>query len=145
MLNPGVDPILLKSEADTSVFAADVARSLQPGDCVTLSGEMGVGKSVFARALMRALGVSVDAMPSPTFSLIQEYTGKDCRIAHMDWYRLESPEEIGMLGVQEYFQPPWIAIIEWPERYQEIFVDSVIEMRLEYVAGQPDSRLIQVL
>ncbi|MDQ6958086.1 MAG: tRNA (adenosine(37)-N6)-threonylcarbamoyltransferase complex ATPase subunit type 1 TsaE [Mariprofundaceae bacterium] len=134
----------MNSEAGTCAFAADFAKSLKPGDCVALSGELGAGKSVFARALMRALGVSDEAMPSPTFSLIQEYAGNGCKIAHMDWYRLESAEEIEMLGVYEYFQPPWITIIEWPERAPSLLADTVVEVRLENVDDFPDVRLISL-
>jgi len=134
----------LNNEAETRAFAADFAKSLKPGDCVALSGELGAGKSVFARALMRALGVTDEAMPSPTFSLIQEYAGNQCKVAHMDWYRLESPEEIGMLGVHDYFQPPWIAIIEWPERNKAALPVSVIEIRLENIGGSPNVRIINL-
>jgi len=137
--------IRLNNEAETRAFAADFATSLNPGDCVALSGELGAGKSVFARALMRALGVTDEVMPSPTFSLIQEYAGNGCKLAHMDWYRLGSPEEIETLGVREYFQPPWISIIEWPERNKEILPASNIEIHLECISDQPDSRFISVV
>jgi len=132
----------LNNEVETRAFAVDFAESLNSGDCVALSGELGAGKSVFARALMRALGVTDEAMPSPTFSLIQEYAGNGCKVAHMDWYRLESPEEIGMLGVREYFQPPWITIIEWPERAPILMAETAIKIRLENVDDFPDARLI---
>ncbi len=139
-----IRPMLLNGEADTCAFASDFSKSLKPGDCVALYGELGTGKSVFARALMRALGVTADVMPSPTFTLIQEYVGNGCKVAHMDWYRLDSPEDIGMLGVQEYFQPPWIALIEWAERNEKILADSVIKIRLEYIEGRLDSRFITI-
>jgi len=135
--------VRLNNEAETRAFAADFAKSLKPGDCVALSGELGAGKSVFARALMRALGVTDDAMPSPTFSLIQEYIGDGCRVAHMDWYLLESPEEIEVLGVQEYFQPPWITLIEWPERNAELLPSFVKEIRFQCFDDAPDVRLIK--
>jgi len=106
----------LESEAETCAYATKLAEEIQPGQVIALSGELGAGKSVFARALMRALGVKDEALPSPTFALIQTYDGDGCRVAHMDWYRLEDADEIEMLGVREYFQPPWITIIEWPER-----------------------------
>jgi len=137
--------VRLNSEAETRAFAADFAKSLKPGDCVALSGELGAGKSVFARALMRALGVVDEAMPSPTFSLIQEYDGNGCKVAHMDWYRLESPEEIEMLGVCEYFLPPWIAIIEWSERASRLLADTAIKIQLETIDDFPDARLISLV
>ena len=106
----------LDDEAATVRFASQFAEQLKPGDTVCLSGDLGAGKSVFARALMRALGVRDEVMPSPTFALIQEYEGEGCRVAHMDWYRLGDEGEVESLGVREFFQQPWIAIIEWPER-----------------------------
>ncbi len=132
--------VRLNNEAETRAFATDFAKSLKPGDCVALHGELGAGKSVFARALMRALGVSDKAMPSPTFSLIQEYTGNGCRVAHMDWYRLRSSEEIEMLGVNEYFQSPWICLIEWPERAPCLLPATSIRVILECIDDDPGAR-----
>ncbi len=137
--------VRLNNEAETCAFASNFAESLKAGDCVALYGELGAGKSVFARAAMRTLGVNDEAMPSPTFSLIQEYAGNGCRIAHMDWYRLESPEEIEMLGVGEYFQPPWICLIEWPERAPRLLPDTAINIRMECVDDDPAVRRVHVL
>ncbi len=137
-------PVRLVSEVETRAFASDFAASLEPGNCVALYGELGAGKSVFARAVMRTLGVNDKAMPSPTFSLIQEYTGDGCRIAHMDWYRLESPEDIEMLGVSEYFQPPWICLIEWPERAPRLLPNTAINIRMACVDDDPAIRLINL-
>jgi len=134
----------LASEAETRRAAADLAKTLKPGVVVALQGELGAGKSVFARALMRALGVKDAAMPSPTFTLIQTYEGQGCKIAHMDWYRLESVEEIELLGVREYYQPPWICLIEWPERAESLLPPDTIRVRLECVADDPDARLLQL-
>jgi len=134
----------LASEAETRLAAANLAKTLKAGDVVALQGELGAGKSVFARALMRALGVKDEAMPSPTFTLIQTYEGKGCKIAHMDWYRLESLEDIELLGVREYFQPPWICLIEWPERTESLIPAAAIRVQLECVADDPDARLLQL-
>jgi tRNA threonylcarbamoyladenosine biosynthesis protein TsaE len=134
----------LNSEAETIDYAMEYARSVKPGYVIALAGDLGAGKSVFARAMMRALGVKDEAMPSPTFSLIQEYEGQGCRVAHMDWYRLESPEEIEMLGVREYFQPPWICLIEWPERAPHLLPDAAIEVLLECVDDDPDARWVHI-
>ncbi|MDX8396243.1 MAG: tRNA (adenosine(37)-N6)-threonylcarbamoyltransferase complex ATPase subunit type 1 TsaE [Mariprofundaceae bacterium] len=120
----------LENEEATCAFARELAKTLKPGQVVTLSGELGAGKSVFARAMIRALGVSDEALPSPTFALIQEYDGKDCRVAHMDWYRLEDASEIESLGVKEFFQAPWITIIEWPERALNLLPSDTFRVSL---------------
>ncbi len=133
----------LNSEEDTCNYASNLASSLKPGDIVALQGELGAGKSVFARAMMRALGAQDEAMPSPTFTLIQTYEGKGCRLAHMDWYRLEDADEIDMLGVHEYFTLPWISIIEWPERAPGLLPAGSICIKLECVERNPDMRLIK--
>jgi len=134
----------LDSEAETRAFAARLAVALKPGDVVALEGELGVGKSVFARALMRALGVQDAAMPSPTFALLQTYEGKGCRVAHMDWYRLRDAAEIDAIGVRDYFAAPWIAIIEWPERAPELVPARALRVRLRHVSGDARARTVEV-
>jgi len=109
--------IFIENEASMHIFAQNMAKTLKQGDCLALSGELGAGKSFLARALMRALGVEDEALPSPTFSIIQEYqAAQGLRIAHMDWYRLEGAYDVETLGVDEFFEPPWLSIIEWSAR-----------------------------
>lgn len=131
-------------EPETAEFAANFAQKLKPGDVVALSGELGAGKSVFARAMMRALGVTDEAMPSPTYAIIQEYVGKGCRVAHMDWYRLGSLEELESVGVREYMQAPWITIIEWPERAASLLTPSTYRVALSTIAADSQQRDIVV-
>jgi len=137
-----VETIRLQNEAATVAYAQELAKALKPGMAVALSGELGAGKSVFARALMRALGVKDEALPSPTFAIIQTYDGENCSVAHMDWYRLDHAEEIEMLGVRDYFEPPWISIIEWPERAPSILPPDAI--RIE-ITTDPDDFEIRFL
>ncbi len=137
-----MNPIRLRSEAETIAFAQRFAESLKPGDIVALHGELGAGKSVFCRAVMRALGVTDEAMPSPTFAIIQEYEGRGCRLAHMDWYRLEGAEELEAIGIRDYFQPPWICLIEWPERAPELLGSRVRHVSLMLDASNPEIRFI---
>ena len=122
--------IRLENEAATVAYAQKLAKEIKPGQTIALSGELGAGKSFLARALMRALGVTDEALPSPTFAIIQTYDGKDCQVAHMDWYRLEDAAEIEMIGVRDYFEPPWITIIEWPERARSILPPDTIRIEL---------------
>jgi len=140
-----VETVQLPNEAATVAYAGKLAAEIRPGQVITLSGELGAGKSVFARALMRALGVTDEALPSPTFALIQTYDGADCRVAHMDWYRLEDAEEIEMLGVRDYFQAPWMTIIEWPERAPALIPHAAIGLTLHCVDDDPGARSLNRL
>ncbi|MDQ6966731.1 MAG: tRNA (adenosine(37)-N6)-threonylcarbamoyltransferase complex ATPase subunit type 1 TsaE [Mariprofundaceae bacterium] len=134
----------LSSEAETIEFANELSARLKPGQVLAISGELGTGKSVLARAVMRELGVTDTALPSPTYTIIQEYEGRGCRVAHMDWYRLEEEGELEAIGVREYFISPWICLIEWPERGTELLSDDTVHLNLQYVANDPDARLLEI-
>ncbi len=139
-----------QNETETIAIANDLAASLKVGDVVALSGELGAGKSVFCRALMRALGVVDEALPSPTFAVIQEYDGADGvsgerrKLAHMDWYRLGDADEVDMLGVRDYFQPPWICLIEWAERAHVLLSEHVIHVQISCVEHDLSAREIDI-
>ncbi|MDX8396702.1 MAG: tRNA (adenosine(37)-N6)-threonylcarbamoyltransferase complex ATPase subunit type 1 TsaE [Mariprofundaceae bacterium] len=140
---------ILKNEAQTCAFAQHLAQKLKFGSVIALSGDLGAGKSVFSRALMRALNVPDKALPSPTYAIIQEYhgqleSGQACRVAHMDWYRLDDGEEVEMLGVREFFIAPWISIVEWPERSMSSFPSDMMHITLSYVAGFDDQRCLEL-
>ncbi|MDQ6973600.1 MAG: tRNA (adenosine(37)-N6)-threonylcarbamoyltransferase complex ATPase subunit type 1 TsaE [Mariprofundaceae bacterium] len=136
---------LFNNEQDTMAWAKCLAGFLKPGDVLALSGELGVGKSVVSRTMMRTLHVQDAVLPSPTYAIIQEYdgvvtTGGLCRIAHMDWYRLEGEDDADMLGIREFFEPPWICFIEWPEQAQGLLPHAVLKLHLSYVHGDVKKR-----
>lgn len=133
----------IHSESELIEFAREFSEGVTPGTVVTLSGELGAGKSVFARALMRALGVADAVMPSPTFAIVQEYAGRHGPIAHMDWYRLGCAEELEAIGAHEYMQPPWICIVEWPERADGLIPATARRLRIHLVPGQAEAREIE--
>ena len=101
------------SEQETFDFGAALGAGLQAGDCVLLTGDLGAGKSVVARGVASAHGVT-EAMPSPTFVLMIPHEG-DLPVYHFDLYRLEDPDEFYQAGLQEYLGGDGIAVIEWPE------------------------------
>ncbi|HEY4032322.1 MAG TPA: tRNA (adenosine(37)-N6)-threonylcarbamoyltransferase complex ATPase subunit type 1 TsaE [Caulobacteraceae bacterium] len=99
----------------TGQLGAAVAVALKPGDAVCLTGPLGAGKSTLARALVRALTTPHEDVPSPTFTIVQFYTGLHFPLAHFDLYRLERADEAFEIGLDEALEEG-AAVIEWPER-----------------------------
>jgi len=107
--------ILVKNEAETCILASEVARWLRPGDVVTLQGTLGVGKTSFSRACIRAMVGDKDLeVASPTFALVQTYEAEIGEIWHCDLYRLEQESEVLELGIEDAFDYA-VVLIEWPE------------------------------
>ncbi len=103
----------LNSPEDTAVFAARVGATLVPGDILLLEGEIGSGKTHFARSLIQSLMAEPEDVPSPTFTLVQAYDTPQAEIWHCDLYRLSAVEEVEELGLTEAFDTA-ICLIEWP-------------------------------
>ncbi|MGA3301811.1 MAG: tRNA (adenosine(37)-N6)-threonylcarbamoyltransferase complex ATPase subunit type 1 TsaE [Methylovirgula sp.] len=108
--------IELADEAATVALARELAKWLRPGDLLTLSGDLGAGKTTFARALIRILTDDPDLeVPSPTFTLMQSYEGAGFSIVHADLYRIERPDELIELGWDDAAEGA-LFIVEWPDR-----------------------------
>lgn len=105
---------LLQNEAATEAFGARIAGGLAPGDAVLLSGDLGAGKTVLARAILRARGVT-ENVPSPTFTLVQAYETADLVLRHFDLYRIENARDLDELGLDDALDEGAI-LVEWPER-----------------------------
>jgi tRNA threonylcarbamoyladenosine biosynthesis protein TsaE len=111
-------PVELADEAATAALAQRLAPCLRSGDIVALNGDLGAGKTSFARALIRALCGPEGAereVPSPTFTLVQSYDTPRGPIHHFDLYRIRSPDELTEIGWDEALADG-IVLVEWPDR-----------------------------
>ncbi len=108
----------LRTRADTGRLAGLIAQAVRPGDAILLSGPLGAGKSVFARAFLRRLcGDPAMDVPSPTFTLVQTYDSPVAPVAHFDLWRLDGPEALEELGWDDARNG--VVLVEWPERLEE--------------------------
>jgi tRNA threonylcarbamoyladenosine biosynthesis protein TsaE len=111
------------------------------GMVIALRGDLGAGKSTLARAVARGAGVEGD-VPSPTFNLVFRYEAPGGgRLAHLDLYRLEDPDEVWELGWEELGEPGELVLIEWPERAEALLPASRWEVELAEAAAPSLRRL----
>lgn len=103
-----------QTEAETLQIAKKFAAKLKYRDIVCLYGDLGAGKTAFVRGVCEAFGLQ-DFVSSPTFSIVNEYLGKDMDIYHFDAYRIGSLDEALGCGLDEYFKRDGILLIEWPD------------------------------
>ena len=127
------------NEAASSALASDLARIVTKGDCLALDGDLGLGKSSFARALLRARAEDPFLeVPSPTFTLMQDYAFEaeqgSLTIGHFDLYRISDVEELFEIGLEESWQTG-CALIEWPDRAEELLPESTLWLHFELAEG----------
>jgi len=123
----------------TEKLAGTLAGQLDGHDAILLSGDLGAGKTTFARALLRALGVTGE-VPSPTFTLVQSYDTPRFSVFHFDLYRLEKPEEMEEIGFDEALADG-LTLIEWPEKAMSYMPRKRIEMKF---AGKDKDRQVTI-
>lgn len=121
--------IALPDLAATERLAQTLAARVRGGDVIALWGPLGIGKTAFARAFIRARpgGESVAEVPSPTFTLVQTYDLPGAAIWHFDLYRLRAPEDAWELGIEDAFAEA-IALIEWPDRLGSLLPASRLDI-----------------
>ena len=129
----------LASESETAALARRLASAARPADAILLAGELGVGKSTFARAFIAALG-GTGEVPSPTFTLVQTYDTPRGTVWHFDLFRLDHPDEVVELGIDEALTSG-ISLIEWPERLGPHRPPEALRLELAY-ASSPERRRI---
>ena len=129
----------LKDESATLALAARLAQQIlktvstggQNNFTIYLQGELGAGKTCFARGFLRGLGYQ-DRVKSPTYTIVEPYPLNDLTVYHMDLYRLADPEELEYLGVRDLIGDNTILLIEWPERGQGVLPTADLTVHLHH-------------
>ncbi len=131
---------LLSDEAATEQFAATMALAIKPGDLLALSGDLGAGKTTFARAFIRTYCQDSDMeVPSPTFTLVQTYSRPGgAVIFHSDLYRLKGPDEIEDLGLEDERERS-VLLVEWPDRMPADWWQDALKIELSHCTGGSES------
>ena len=132
-------PIRSRSEAETARIARELAAELPRGGVVLLFGELGAGKTAFVRGLLEGAGGAPEDVSSPTFTLIQEYSGR-LPMLHVDLYRVAAPE-VGDLGLDELTAGGGVVAIEWADRWPHPPDDAV---RVHIEDRGADARAIRI-
>lgn len=120
----------LQGPEATASLAVSLAPNLNAGDVITLDGELGTGKTTFARGLIGALA-GPGEVPSPTFTLVQVYQAKPAPLWHFDLYRLNAPDDAYELGIEEALAEG-ISVIEWPDRLGALLPNDRLEVQFTF-------------
>lgn len=118
------------SPADTEAFAENLAEKLCGGEIIAFKGPMGMGKTCFTRGLARGLGFS-GQVTSPTFALVNEYTGGRLPLYHFDMYRIESWEDLYSCGYFDYMEMGGVIAAEWSENIEGALEGEVITVTID--------------
>lgn len=116
--------IVSKSEKETEEIGRKVAEAVKKGSVISLRGSLGAGKTVFAKGFAKELGIT-EAIVSPTFTLVQEYEGRE-KMYHLDLYRLSGEDEFESMGGEDFLYSDGITLIEWSEKIENMLPDSTI-------------------
>ncbi|MFZ0827414.1 MAG: tRNA (adenosine(37)-N6)-threonylcarbamoyltransferase complex ATPase subunit type 1 TsaE [Verrucomicrobiia bacterium] len=133
------------SPAETESLGERWGRAAERGLVIGLSGDLGAGKTQLVKGIARGLGVTAQ-VHSPTFTLVNEYSGGRMRLFHLDLYRLETRRQIVSAGLEEFLQPDGLAVIEWAERMLDLAPgagrpEKPVQVKIE-ILGETERRII---
>ncbi|MBQ2008152.1 MAG: tRNA (adenosine(37)-N6)-threonylcarbamoyltransferase complex ATPase subunit type 1 TsaE [Alistipes sp.] len=127
--------------SDLPRVAEEVINSLDGRTVVLLRGGMGAGKTTLVSRIAALLGAE-DTVTSPTFALVNQYEGSECRIYHFDFYRIDRIEEVFDLGYEEYFYSGDLCLVEWPEKIEPLIPDDAMVVRI--TVGDDEQRIFEI-
>ena len=129
--------ITMRSEDDTIALAENLESEKFPNMVICLYGDLGSGKTVFAKAFAHAMGI--DGVTSSTFNIIKEYNG-ELPLYHMDVYRVD--DNIDNLGIEEYFEKGGVTIIEWADLIKDYLPEERLDIKFKVV--DENTRILQI-
>ena len=130
-----------RSVQETIQIGKKFAKDLGVGDVVCLEGDLGAGKTHFVKGVSEHFGIDEEKVNSPTFTLINEYSG-EIPVYHFDCYRLKSVNEALEIGIEEYLYGDGVSIIEWPSKIKELIPDDAIQIEIKHSGTSERSILI---
>ena len=133
---------VLKSTKDTLSLGKRIAKGLEPGAVIALTGPLGAGKTTLAQAIARGLCVT-ERMASPTFTIVQEYRSGRLPLFHFDVYRVSDPDELFEIGFDEYLHAGGVCLIEWADLIEDVMPENTVWIRMEY-GEEEDERVCTV-
>ncbi len=132
-----------RSADETTSLGRRIGALLRPGEVLLLVGDLGTGKTTFVQGL--ATGLDISTRPrSPTFTMVHTYDGGRYPLVHVDLYRLDTSHEVLSLGLEELFEPPAVAVVEWGEKATPIVGDHYLELDFAW-EDEDDVRNIRFL
>lgn len=117
------------SEEETFNRGYEIAKNAKKGDIYCLIGDLGVGKTVFSKGFATGLGI-IEHITSPTFTIVQEYEG-EMPLYHFDMYRIEDPDELEMIGYEDYFFGEGVCLVEWANNVPDAIPDTAKWITIE--------------
>ena len=133
----------LDNEKITNEFGIIISEFIKAGDIILLDGEMGSGKTFLARSIISNLleekfkGIEI---PSPTFTLIQEYKCKNFILGHADLYRIKNNNELDALGIEDILEQGCL-LVEWPEKIKKLYENNTLEIKFKDISGRKSIEL----
>jgi tRNA threonylcarbamoyladenosine biosynthesis protein TsaE len=124
--------LIIRDENEMRGFGASLIAACEHGGVITLSGELGTGKTTLVRGALEAEGVN-EGVRSPTYTLVEVYPLHRFAVAHFDLYRLADAEELEYLGFRDYLNQQTLCLIEWPQRAGGYLHAVDLQIKLEYV------------
>lgn len=126
---------IISSSVDETIQAGfEFAKQVKPGEVICLDGDLGAGKTHFVKGVASYFGISPNKVSSPTYTLINEYSG-ELLVYHFDCYRLEHEEEALEIGAEEYFYGDGVCLIEWPGKISSLIPEDATWIKISHLKG----------